>query len=243
MELDALLEDWNAAYPFHAFIRDGIVDAGSYEKPQILFVLREMNCAEPRDLRADLRRDGSGWKTWNNVARWTKALLDGDEDYPERMSAQERAEQLRRVAVLNLKKEGGSSRTDGAELERAVQQQSTWIGAEITLCDPALIICCGLPSAGMMGNAALLKEAVFSDSTSWSSFSSGKMGREWWYYTAQINGRQVPVISFCHPQVTVLGDRRGHRELFEPLYREMLGIRERFLDAVADRHGVDAAES
>ena len=36
-------------------------------------------------------------------------------------------------------------------------------------------------------------------------------------------------ISFCHPQVTNFKGKRGHNELFEPLYREMLNIRKEFL--------------
>lgn len=74
-------------HSFNAFIRNGIVDPEYYEMPHILFVLRDMNCLHERDLCMDLRKDGSGWKTWNNIGRWTKALLDGDEKYPQNMSA------------------------------------------------------------------------------------------------------------------------------------------------------------
>jgi hypothetical protein len=49
------------------------------------------------------------------------------------------------------------------------------------------------------------------------------------YYTLKVNGKEVPVISFCHPQVTNFKGKRGHNELFEPLYREMLNIRKEFL--------------
>ena len=42
--------------------------------------------------------------------------------------------------------------------------------------------------------------------------------------------KRIPIISFCHPQVTNLEGVRGHEKLFEPLYRDMLHIRELFLN-------------
>ena len=143
MNFDALFIKWKSKYDFNAFIRDGIVDSEHYDSPHILFVLRDMNCQSERDLCADLRKDGSGWKTWNNISRWTKALLDGTEAYPRSMPKEERVRQISRVAVMNLKKEGGGSRTDGHELERAVEEQCDLIREEICLCNPDIIICCG----------------------------------------------------------------------------------------------------
>lgn len=229
MSFDALFLKWKAQYDFNAFIRDGIVSPGQYETPHILFVLRDMNCQQDRDLCADLRRDGSGWKTWNNIGRWTKALLDGDMEYPQDMSTANRVTQLKRIAVMNLKKDGGRSRTSGNELLEAVQTQHDMIYEEICLCDPGIIICCGLTASGITGNAALLKDHVLPFSTQWASFRSKTFERDWWYYFTKINEKQVPVISFCHPQVTNLEGERGHDGLFVPLYRDMLHIRELFM--------------
>ena len=141
MNFDELFTKWKSEYSFNAFIRDGIVDPAHYDRPHILFILRDMNCRHERDLCADLRRDGSGWRTWNNIGRWTKALLDGDGEYPWDMSSPSRAAQLRRVAVMNLKKEGGGSRASGSQLLDAVQMQHGKILEEICLCDPGMIIC------------------------------------------------------------------------------------------------------
>lgn len=100
---------------------------------------------------------------------------------------------------------------------------------ELCLCDPGIIICCGLTASGITGNATLLKDHVLPVSTEWSSFRSKTFDRDWWYYFAEINEKQVPVISFCHPQVTNLKNARGHERLFVPLYRDMLHIRKLFL--------------
>lgn len=229
MNFDALFAKWKVKHNFNAFIRDGVVDPQYYETPHILFVLRDMNCQSERDLCADLRSDGSGWKTWNNIGRWTKALLDSDEEYPQDMSTMRRVEQLKRVAVMNLKKEGGVSRTAGKELLEAVQAQHEMIYEELCLCAPSIIICCGLTASGITGNATLLKDYVLPISTEWASFRSKTFDRDWWYYFTVINKKQVPVISFCHPQVTNLEGARGHKKLFAPLYWDMLHIRKLFL--------------
>ena len=181
MNFDALFIKWKSKYDFNAFIRDGIVDSEHYDSPHILFVLRDMNCQSERDLCADLRNDGSGWKTWNNIGRWTKALLDGSEEYPQDMSAEKRIAQLKRIAVMNLKKEGGVSRTAGNELLDAVQTQHDMIYEEICLCDPSIIICCGLTSSGITGNATLLKDYVLPVSAEWVSFRSKTFDRNLWY--------------------------------------------------------------
>lgn len=230
MFFESLFDNWKNTHKIKAFIKDGIVDSKSYENPHILFVLRDMNCLSERDLRECLRQDGSGWKTWNNIGRWTTALLDGADEYPRDMSTSKRVEQLKRIAVMNLKKEGGVNRASGEELLEAVQTQHEMIYEEICLCDPSIIICCGLTASGIIGNATLLKEYVLPVSTKWESFRSLTFNRDWWYYYAEINNRQVPVISFCHPQVTNLEGARGHEQLFAPLYRDMLHIKKQFLN-------------
>ena len=228
--MEDLFSRWQQAHSFSAFIKDGIVDTECYAKPHILFVLRDMNCKSERNLCEDLRKNGSGWKTWNNIGRWTKALLDGSADYPFDMSEKRRVEQLKRIAVMNLKKEGGGSRAIGDELLKAVKEQRDLIYEEICLCDPDIIICCGLGVKDAESNAALLRKKVLSSCTEWEKFSSQKLNREWWYYYSDVNGKQVPVVSFCHPQVTNLNGKRGHNDLFIPLYEDMLFIKSKFLN-------------
>lgn len=228
MSFQELFQQWKLNFDFEAFISDGIVDENHYEAPHVLFVLRDMNCKEQRDLCKDLRTDGSGWKTWNNVARWIIALLDSNMEYPSEIPKGKRVEQLKRIAVMNLKKEGGGSRTDESVLQHAVQAQREFILEEIKLCDPEIIICGGLSASGIKGNATLLKEYVLLESTEWKYLDSAKLNRSWRYYYAIIGEKTVPVVEFCHPQVTVLAKKRGH-ELFEALYYDMLKIKEMLL--------------
>ena len=204
----------------HIFIPDGIVCESEYARPHVLFVMRDMNVQDKHDLCADLRNSSSGWKTWNNAARWLVALLDGDGVYPRNI---DRCTQMRKAAVLNIKKEAGGSRAFKKELEEAAKMYGQYIKREIELCDPDILIC------GGFGNADILKDHVFGELASeWKKLPAVHFAATWWYYFATINGKQIPVISFCHPQVCNFKGKRGHADLFEPLYREMLNFRKVF---------------
>lgn len=221
--IDALLDAWKNAFRdrIKLFIRDGIVSETDYANPHVLFVMREMNTDKEDNLREDLYNRGSGWKTWNNAARWATALLTGDKHYPRNIN---RRDQMRKVAVINLKKEAGGARAKKQELEAAVSADGAYTLREIELCDPDIIIC------GGFGNADLLKKYVFKElSEEWKELPAVMFDCTWWYYFATINGKQIPVIDFCHPQVTNFKGKRGHNDLFEPLYHEMLNIRKEFL--------------
>ena len=200
------------------------MDAAQYEEPHILFILREMNCSVENDLRKDLRNHGSGGKTWANVGRWVKALLDQADEYPYDMSPDIRKEQLSRVAVINLKKEGGASRADGCKIVDYAKEQRDMIIDQINLCNPHIIICCGQSIKGTPSNAVILEKSVFEIEAKWKDIPSCSLPRKWYYFEIQINGRAVPVVSFCHPQVTNLCGKRGHENLFKPLYKDMLAI-------------------
>ena len=63
----------------------------------------------------------------------------------------------------------------------------------------------------------------------WNKIQSSAFSRDWYYFYADINGRKVPVVSFCHPQVTNLCGKRGHEALFKPLYKDMQAIGNKLL--------------
>ena len=227
--MEELFARWQREYTFTAFIKDGIVDAEKYEDPHVLFVLRDMNCSVSNDLCKDLRQYGSGAKTWCNVGRWTKALLDNCDEYPYDMSSQNRIEQIKRVAVMNLKKEGGTARSDGKTLVSFAKEQREFILWQIKICDPQIIICCGQGMRDAPSNAVILEREVFGISAEWDKIPSCELPRDWHYFYAEINGKRIPVVSFCHPQVTNLCGRRGHEALFIPLYKDMSAIGKKLL--------------
>ena len=221
--IDDLLDVWKNELndSINIFIKDGIVCEEEYSDPHILFIMRDTNVSKEVDLREDLREWGSGWKTWNNAARWAQALLTGCEEYSYEI---DRREQMRKVAVINIKKEAGGARANKDELIASASAYGKYTLCEIELCDPSIIIC------GGFGNADILKDHVFGELASeWKKLPAVHFAATWWYYFATINGKQIPVISFCHPQVCNFKGKRGHADLFEPLYREMLNFRKIFI--------------
>ncbi len=228
-DMENLFNEWQQKYSFSAFIRDGIVDVAKYEKPHILFVLRDMNCSVSTDLCESLRKYGGGSETWCNVGRWTKALLDEDEEYPYDMSSEKRIEQLSRVAVMNIKKEGGTARADGKALISYAKQQKEMILKQIEKCNPDIIICCGQGMKNAGSNAVILEKDVFGINANWGKIRSVAFPRDWYYFYVEISARKVPVVSFCHPQVTNLCGKRGHEALFKPLYNDMQMIGKKLL--------------
>ena len=84
------------------------------EQIKITFVLKEANAVgETLDWRvclSDYTISHNWGSTWNNIARWTKAILEGGE-YIEYVSPEERSKWLSRVSIANLKKVAGRATT------------------------------------------------------------------------------------------------------------------------------------
>ena len=76
------------------------------------------------------------------------------------------------------------------------------------------MICCG---RGMGKNADILHDIVF-DLSQVSEWKEPITKRRYNYFIANIDNKQVPVVSFYHPQV------RGDHNKFMKLYEEMIEI-------------------
>lgn len=233
-----LFEEWRKKPDLNGnkirkFVVDGVIDQDVFklQTKKILFILRDKNCSirlEDADnkLACELNDHGSGWRTWNNVARWTSALID-ESDYPYDISDKIRAEHMRKVVAMNLKKEAGTSRTNGDELEFATKSYWNEIYRQIEIYSPDIIICCGLSGKRMKSTYDLLRKYVLGGSNSFENcfeFNSSIVNHKWRYSIEVIGNKETPVIEFCHPQVTVFKGNRGHEQLFVPLYNDMKRI-------------------
>lgn len=179
--------------PIH-FVKDGIVEKYGEEK-KVLYILRDAHVTDVKnpdqDLRAAFRQscEGEG-KTWNNVGRWTMALLDGVDAYETiGMDADILRTQLCRVAVMNLKKASGGSKA--MCIEAFVQSQAKFIFKEIQLIDPDIIVTC----------EGKLLQKIFQEAQPSQEISAGKDYPEAFFrYAVQLNGREVNVVNLYHPQ-------------------------------------------
>ena len=221
---DELFRRWQEAKNYKTFAKDGVVDPEQWElEPyKILYVLKEVNNYEKDfDLREFLKNDGSAtyWKTWNNIARWTKAILEGG-DYLRNVSKKEKTKWLSRIAAINLKKVGGKSDADDLEIKEYAINDSKEIREQIGLYNPDIIICCG---RGTGKNADLLYENVFQVENKESKLSAWQPpieGYNYFYVQLDGNDKKIPVVSFYHPQII------GNHKLLEQRFNEIKAIAE-----------------
>lgn len=189
--VEALKKKTNA--PIY-FVKDGIVEKYGEEK-KVLYILRDAHVTDvnnpDQDLRAAFRQSCKGeGKTWNNVGRWTLALLDGVDAYETiRMDADILRTQLCRVAVMNLKKASGGSKA--MCIEEFVQSQAKFIFTEIRLIDPDIIVTC---------EGELLREIFKKAKPSQEISASEDYPDAFFRYTVQLNDREVNVVNLYHPQ-------------------------------------------
>ena len=130
---------------------DGVVSEKAYRECscKILYVLKEVNGGQGWDLR-DYLYQGGRPQTWDNIARWTEAILNLDQhfqwQYMMENTRQRREQYLKKIAVLNLKKEPGSHTANQQEVALSAVRNSTLIQNQVALYEPDMIICCGTAS-------------------------------------------------------------------------------------------------
>lgn len=221
-----LFSAWKEKQGYEYFISDGVFNEEELNKQKyrILFVLKEANW---ENATADLcelllsEKSSGYWKTWNNIARWTKAILEGG-DYPRYVSKSDKTYWLKKIIAMNLKKVGGDEHAENETIYSFAQNDRVYLKQQIELYNPDIIICCG---RGTGKNADILHDVVF-EKDEVSDWQEPIL--KYNYFLAKVNNKEnVPVVSFYHPQM------RGSHQLFEKRFEEMKYIagqlKERYL--------------
>lgn len=193
-----LFERWKQERDYPYFIRDGVFNPSVWknEKIKITFVLKEANWEnEDADLRDWIMSEVSStyWKTWNNIARWTKAIIEGG-PYPHDISRADKTYWLSKISFLNLKKVGGDARAENDTIREYAIRDASYISEQLSLYQPDIIICCG---RGDGKNADLLYEEILTTTSPWQEPIDGF---NYFYTTFDGKSIRTPVISFFHPQ-------------------------------------------
>lgn len=138
-----LFEDWRLKGDTD-FIEDGVVDERCFlqQKCRFVFILKEANQMGQTSLTSFLKNGApkNGGHTWNPVCRW----LVGENS--RIFSPEERSRILRKIAIVNVKKEDGGSVTNMTKLKRVVERDREYIKAQLNLYAefaPVVFICCG----------------------------------------------------------------------------------------------------
>ncbi|MCI9121951.1 MAG: hypothetical protein HFG00_10590 [Oscillibacter sp.] len=211
---EALFARWKSQRMYASFVEDGVFDEAMWNRQSlhITFVLKDPHwpggTGKLRDSLLVHDPHPNHWRTWNNIARWTQALLDGG-TYQERFSLEERRAQLRRVSCLNLKKVGGGPRVSDRIVRDFARKDWSYIRDQLLLYTPDILVCCG----PVVGRA--LSRDVFP--------RAGLPVRDWeeedgWtcFYTRfPEKQRLTPVVCFRHPQ------GRACRAVWRTWFRQM----------------------
>ncbi len=212
-----LFLEWRKEKGYQYFMSDGLFDEDEWMQQDIklLFILKEANWENgDTDLCEFLLSETSSeyWKTWNNVARWTKAILEEGE-YPQHISKADKSYWLRKISAMNLKKVGGDAVAEDECIRQYAKSDAQYLNRQIKLYNPDIIICCG---RGTGKNADILHDIVFSKDEV-SEWMPAYNSYNYFLYQPD-KDKQVPVLSFYHPQM------RGSHEKFKERYLEMLEI-------------------
>jgi hypothetical protein len=153
-----LFDAWEREHKRQAlsnFCPDGIVNGDFFgvEYPKVLFVLKETSSLEGGfSLKSFLNKGAkNGAQTFNNVARWTAIIrrfyIDGVEEKWENLKNVNegfRKEQLRHVAVMNLKKVSGGPEANNDSIKSAAYRDKIFIQKQFDLYNADIVICGGV---------------------------------------------------------------------------------------------------
>ena len=149
-EMESLFQEWEAAHKqkgYERFIRDGIVSPKDWygqPTPKICYLLKEAYSKDKGyDLAKKLKNDNP-WQMWKKVAVWTEAIFqafgDGKEYDQKRIQANIR-QNINRIAVINVKKSNGQSKSNYKELKKCAIEDSSFLRRELDIINPDIIVC------------------------------------------------------------------------------------------------------
>ncbi len=144
-QLDKLFSEWKGKDKSYKgnFVSDGIIDENTYNtiKPKILFITKEPN--DPNIGEWDYRR------LWNynynifekRISQWTFGILyNFPEFYDDIFTDKLIAEFLKKIAILNVKKSGGSGNSKDLEICKHIKENLDLIHKEIDIINPDIIL-------------------------------------------------------------------------------------------------------
>ncbi len=197
-------------------VRCGVVDEVKYlsKKPRICFVLKETHSSENGwSLPLSLRRNvDNGMETkfsytWVQAGIWAYAIHNGFNEYQQLNKPDIIREGLGSIAVINLKKTGGSARAIPEQIADSSQAEVSLWQSELEIIDPELIIC-GKTFKNVCDNLNLPTEKLLEHN-----------GKNYYYAQYEVNEHRSVVLQFWHPACRK--PRADTLELFGKLVREL----------------------
>lgn len=138
---------WSAMYEAHGvkqFVRDGSGPAYESASRRVMFVLKEPHGTQWKDVREQLAKPPRGM--WHALARWAYGILKGGPaGFPAYgvIGATEQQWALQRIAVINIKKEGGGRKADDSVLHAVAHRDREILQDQVATIAPQIVIACG----------------------------------------------------------------------------------------------------
>lgn len=233
-EEEKIFNEWKKlAEEPERIVVDGIIDIDTWKKQKpgkhILFVLRDKNGGTRPEYQGDFRKElaetGSGWRTWNNAARWGQVLLDSKIEYEslKYLSSGQRGYLLLPFAAMNLMKDYGGNYTNRDDLDKVSESPDICrlLRRQIEVYKPDKIVACGMTSGRHKSSMEILLDIFGKDQKDIQTVPVRQ--KAYRYFILSLDKKEIPVIEFYHPQVTktsAYGDKRGHAlwsEMFEDM--------------------------
>lgn len=136
---------------------------------RLLFVVLEPNNMDNRygkDLRILWGDIGLGKPFDLNLARWIAILLDGATEYFY-TDAEYAKQQLRRVAIVNLKKIAGGGMANNEAIKTHAQRDKDYFRRQVAIIQPTLVVTCGKPANRLFGQIISDDPLKFSEDSVW----------------------------------------------------------------------------
>lgn len=197
--LNTLFDEWRKKdiHNGAVFISDGVVNESNWlaaDNKRILFVLKEAyshSGTKNWSLTKWLSEAEDHSKIWKRVVEWTYGIYNTTETRIAKYSPNiydENKDLIQRIAVLNLKKSKGKSRSNYDEIRKYARDDREEIKRETEIISPQIIVC--------GSTLAPLDEEVYDN-----KIRGGKKCDNWFYYTTEITGEEILVIDYYHPAV------------------------------------------
>jgi hypothetical protein len=150
-----LFEEWQQSGEHKGvkpFNKDGVIDPNIWysQDLRVLFLLKEAYHKEEYetyDLAEKLCENGPWDSMWRRVAEWgyglrnTTAERIADYNGIYGASTKSLKEELRRIAIVNVKKSNGKSESSWKDIQNYADADKDFLNRQIDLIDPTVIVC------------------------------------------------------------------------------------------------------
>lgn len=179
------------------FIEDGIISEAAWGKDgnkKILYILKEAYTDEDEGYSlTDWLKKHPKKRMWDRIARWTYGIqyttANDVATYVPELNKKEdglRERCFEQIAVLNIKKSSGESRSNIEEINTYAEADRAELIRELQLVDPDIVVC---------GSTFwILYETIFGHKE-----GLGANANDNWFYYLNLDGKERLYIDYYHP--------------------------------------------